>query len=57
MFYAKTLYQPWLEATDLESHGHGQPSYPPSPLGVVHDKEMRQLVDDTIERFIRGGDQ
>ena len=58
MFYAKTLHQPWLEATDLAaSHGHEQPSHPPSPLGVAHGEEMRQLVDDSIENFIEGGNQ
>ncbi|KAK3349214.1 hypothetical protein B0T25DRAFT_547458 [Lasiosphaeria hispida] len=56
MFYAKTLYQPWLEPSNLDSHGHGQPSYPPSPMGAAHDEEMRRLVDDTIEMLIRGGD-
>ncbi|KAK0721561.1 hypothetical protein B0T26DRAFT_673373 [Lasiosphaeria miniovina] len=45
MFYAKT--------PGLESHGHGQPST--SHLGVAHDEEVRQLVDDGIENLIRGG--
>ncbi|KAK3342129.1 hypothetical protein B0T25DRAFT_359809 [Lasiosphaeria hispida] len=52
----KMLPRPWLEATDLESHGHGQPSYLSSPLGVDHGNEMRKLVDDNIESFIRGSD-
>ncbi|KAK3341986.1 hypothetical protein B0T25DRAFT_559748 [Lasiosphaeria hispida] len=50
VFYVKTLNHPWLEATDLS---HGQPQF---PLDVSHHVEMRQLMDETIERFIQGGD-
>jgi len=50
VFYVKTMNQPWLETTDL-SHGQLQFS-----LDVSHDVEMRQVVDETIERFIQGGD-
>lgn len=52
MFYAKTFHQPGLEPSDLESHRCGQSS----PLGAAYDEEMRQLVDDSIEMLIRGGD-
>ncbi|KAK3342050.1 hypothetical protein B0T25DRAFT_559861 [Lasiosphaeria hispida] len=57
MFYAKAFWRPWVEATDLEPREHGKPWYIPSPLGVAHDEEVRQLVDDTIEKLIRGGDE
>ncbi|KAK3360336.1 hypothetical protein B0T25DRAFT_535405 [Lasiosphaeria hispida] len=57
MFYTKALWRPWVEATDLEPHGHGKPWYAPSPLGVAHDEEVRQLVDDIFEKLIRGGDE
>ncbi|KAK3366675.1 hypothetical protein B0T24DRAFT_366585 [Lasiosphaeria ovina] len=53
MLYAKALWQPWVEATDLEPHEHGKPRYAPSPLGVAHDEEARQVLDDNIEKLIR----
>ncbi|KAK3367401.1 hypothetical protein B0T24DRAFT_669684 [Lasiosphaeria ovina] len=53
MLYAKTLRQPWLEAVDLEPQGDGKPRYETSPLGVAHDDEVRQVMDDSIDKLIR----
>ncbi|KAK3991461.1 hypothetical protein QBC44DRAFT_357521 [Cladorrhinum sp. PSN332] len=48
----KKVRQPWLEVIELDKPGE----LPCSPLGAAHDIQMRQLVDDTIHRFIQGGD-
>jgi len=51
VIYAKNLNQPWLETIDL---GHGKSQLPPD---VSHEMaEIRQLIDESIERFIQGGD-
>jgi hypothetical protein len=57
MFYAKTLSRPWVQDNDLEPDKQGKPWYAPSPLGVAHDEEVRQLVDDTIAKVIWGADE
>ncbi|KAK3358393.1 hypothetical protein B0T24DRAFT_693285 [Lasiosphaeria ovina] len=51
VFYVKNLSQPWLETVDLN---YGPPESPPDD--VARDMEMRQLMDEVIERFIQGGD-
>ncbi|KAK5655315.1 hypothetical protein OQA88_5882 [Cercophora sp. LCS_1] len=53
IFYAKMLPQPWMEATSLES-GEQESRFVTSPRGVAHDEEMGQVVDDTLEKFIKG---
>ena len=53
MLYAITLRQPWLEAVDLEPQGDGKPRYETSPMGVAHDGEVRQVIDDNFDKLIR----